>query len=160
MIHSSSSSLPFYGSCLSFHISSLRAPVASVQFLLSTTEVAPSGGQNDVVSLVERRQPGDLCMYVCVRACMCSPVDGVWSEWAAWSNCKHPYKDTNIQCKTIRGLQRRDRSCLRPLHNGRICNGTELLETRRCYDISGCQREDSTRTQPRAHSHTHTCRLS
>lgn len=83
---------------------------------------------------------------MCVRVPL---VDGVWAEWAAWSGCTHPYKkDTDIRCQTIRGLQRRERYCLEPRHNGKICSGIDLVETRRCYDVSGCEREDC------AHTHT------
>lgn len=81
---------------------------------------------------------------MCVRLL----VDGVWGEWAAWSDCKHPSKDIKIRCEPYRGIQRRERYCLSPQHNGKICSGADLLESRRCYDVTGCTREDG------AHIHT------
>ncbi|XP_070704685.1 properdin-like [Pempheris klunzingeri] len=66
------------------------------------------------------------------------PVDGVWSEWAPWKQCKYPFGDRIIRCKQLGGIQRRERQCLHRAHNGSICSGDDLTETRVCYDVSSC----------------------
>lgn len=42
------------------------------------------------------------------------PVDGLWSEWAAWSNCT----------RDCRGVVVRQRECLPPQNGGRHCTET------------------------------------
>ncbi|KAM7387571.1 hypothetical protein PAMA_009948 [Pampus argenteus] len=66
------------------------------------------------------------------------PVDGVWSEWTAWSECKYPFSKHDIRCKELGGSQNRERYCLHRAHNGSICSGDNLIQTRVCYDVSGC----------------------
>lgn len=75
-------------------------------------------------------------------------VDGMWSEWAPWSPCKHPFSQRNIRCQQMGGSQSRDRQCLHRAHNGSICNGSALTETQVCYDVSQCSGE--------RHANTHT----
>lgn len=70
---------------------------------------------------------------------MLCAVDGVWSDWSPWGKCAHVFKPaTNIRCKTIRGSQSRERLCLHQDHNGTICPGDTLLESRVCYDVQSC----------------------
>ncbi|XP_071370239.1 properdin-like, partial [Centroberyx affinis] len=66
------------------------------------------------------------------------PVDGVWSDWSPWGQCKHPISTRDIRCKTLGGSQIRDRRCLHRAHNGSICPGDGLTERRVCYDITSC----------------------
>ncbi|XP_068191930.1 properdin-like isoform X2 [Antennarius striatus] len=67
------------------------------------------------------------------------PVDGVWSEWSPWKACEHPFrKTTKIRCTQLGGSQVRERICLHNDHNGTICEGNTLSETRGCYDVHRC----------------------
>ncbi|CAI5789335.1 SCO-spondin [Podarcis lilfordi] len=59
------------------------------------------------------------------------PVDGVWSEWATWSNCT----------QDCRGVVVRRRECLPSQNGGRHC--TEMPEAlTSSIEIELCQRED------------------
>ncbi|KAL4622608.1 properdin [Arapaima gigas] len=64
------------------------------------------------------------------------PVDGQWSEWGPWENCKRSGK--NIQCKYSAGMQRRVRTCLYRDFNGKACEG-DIMDSRVCYNIEGCK---------------------
>ncbi|XP_066500265.1 properdin-like [Hoplias malabaricus] len=64
------------------------------------------------------------------------PVDGHWSEWASWTNCKSP-NDRSITCRNRQGTQRRERDCLGTDYDGEACPG-EGVEHRTCYDITDC----------------------
>ncbi|KAM9346607.1 properdin-like [Symphorus nematophorus] len=66
------------------------------------------------------------------------PVDGMWSEWSSWQECRHPFRKDGIRCKRLGGSQIRDRQCLHRAHNGSICNGDSLTERRVCYDVTRC----------------------
>ncbi|XP_053195025.1 properdin-like [Scomber japonicus] len=74
---------------------------------------------------------------ICTTNVHC-PVDGVWSEWSSWSQCKSPFPNKVIKCKQLPGSQTRDRQCLHRAHNGSICSGEGLTDRRYCYDITGC----------------------
>ncbi|XP_060137056.1 SCO-spondin-like [Zootoca vivipara] len=63
------------------------------------------------------------------------PVDGVWSEWATWSNCT----------QDCRGVVVRRRECLPSQNGGRHC--TEMPEAlTSSIEIELCQREDCANT--------------
>ncbi|CAL8271243.1 unnamed protein product [Lota lota] len=64
------------------------------------------------------------------------PVDGVWSEWSDWTACKGSRGP--ITCRTIRGSQARNRSCLQKDFGGALCPIGALSERRGCYDINKC----------------------
>ncbi|XP_031162820.1 properdin [Sander lucioperca] len=66
------------------------------------------------------------------------PVDGMWSQWSPWNPCKYPFGGRDIRCKQIGGRQARERQCLHRAHNGSICSGGALTETRVCYDVDKC----------------------
>ncbi|XP_044187663.1 properdin-like isoform X1 [Thunnus albacares] len=66
------------------------------------------------------------------------PVDGVWSEWSAWSKCRYPFSERDINCKQVGGTQSRERECLHRAHNGTICDDVGLTDRRVCYDVNGC----------------------
>ncbi|XP_026179920.1 properdin-like isoform X2 [Mastacembelus armatus] len=74
---------------------------------------------------------------ICTTSVHC-PVDGMWSEWSQWNTCKFPFGERNINCKQLGGRQTRQRECLYRAHNGSICTGESLTETRVCYDVNGC----------------------
>ncbi|XP_035471695.2 properdin isoform X2 [Scophthalmus maximus] len=74
---------------------------------------------------------------ICVTNVHC-PVDGVWSEWSPWNPCKYPFGGRDIRCKELGGRQTRQRQCLHQAHNGSICSGDSLMDTRACYDVSNC----------------------
>lgn len=92
---------------------------------------APSHGGQSCEGATQRTR-------ICHTNVSC-PVDGVWSEWSTWSKCKYPHNDRDIRCKLNRGLQKHERRCLVPQHNGRICSGSLLSEARVCYDVHGCK---------------------
>ncbi|XP_010796115.1 properdin, partial [Notothenia coriiceps] len=66
------------------------------------------------------------------------PVDGLWSQWSQWAPCRDPFRGKDIRCLHIGGSQSRERSCLHRAHNGSICSGEALTETRVCYDVDKC----------------------
>ncbi|XP_030264561.1 properdin-like isoform X2 [Sparus aurata] len=80
----------------------------------------------------ERRQTN-----ICTTNVHC-PVDGMWSQWSPWKPCTHPFRDKSINCQLIGGKQTRERECLHQAHNGSICSGEALTETRVCYDVNRC----------------------
>ncbi|KAK3592034.1 hypothetical protein CHS0354_019289 [Potamilus streckersoni] len=55
------------------------------------------------------------------------PIDGVWTEWAAWSEC-------SVTCAN--GTRWRDRNCTGPFHGGQNCTGNfyeeEICVTKSC----------------------------
>ncbi|KAK2175546.1 hypothetical protein NP493_723g02011 [Ridgeia piscesae] len=55
------------------------------------------------------------------------PVDGVWDEWTAWSQC-------DVTCGP--GEETRNRTCVEPLYGGTDCDGNST-ETRAC-DAGAC----------------------
>lgn len=67
-------------------------------------------------------------------------VDGVWSSWSDWTQCAFPFGARVIRCKQLRGSQKRIRECLHRAHNGSICSGDQLSQTRVCYNVNGCYR--------------------
>lgn len=67
-------------------------------------------------------------------------VDGVWSSWTEWSQCKSPFGGRVISCLEVRGSQKRIRECLYRNHNGSICSGDQLSQIRVCYDVNLCYR--------------------
>lgn len=70
-----------------------------------------------------------------VRLCA---VDGVWSRWSEWSDCKSPFGQRDVRCKEQRGMQRRRRECLHQAHNGSICIGEQQSQTQACYNVNQC----------------------
>ncbi|XP_018516956.1 properdin [Lates calcarifer] len=74
---------------------------------------------------------------ICTTNIHC-PVDGVWSEWSPWNQCKFPFGGRDIRCKQLGGIQTRERECLHRAHNGSICSGDGLTDRRVCYDVSNC----------------------
>ncbi|CAF90479.1 unnamed protein product [Tetraodon nigroviridis] len=66
------------------------------------------------------------------------PVDGAWSPWSEWSQCKSPFGQRDVRCKQQRGSQKRRRECLYRAHNGSICSGELQSQTRACYDVNRC----------------------
>ncbi|XP_040047304.1 properdin [Gasterosteus aculeatus] len=75
---------------------------------------------------------------ICLTNTHC-PVDGVWSDWSPWGKCTSPFPNRVIRCsKTGGGSQSRERRCLHQAHNGSICDGDGLTDTRVCYDVSAC----------------------
>lgn len=82
------------------------------------------------------------------RTVVCStnihcPVDGIWSEWTEWQLCTPPWKQV-IRCRPSRaGSQTRERTCLHQAHNGSICRGVGLSQSRLCHDITGCELKGS-----------------
>uniref|UniRef100_UPI0037E7C647 properdin-like n=1 Tax=Semicossyphus pulcher TaxID=241346 RepID=UPI0037E7C647 len=66
------------------------------------------------------------------------PVDGVWSGWSTWNQCKYPFGSKNIRCQQLGGSQIRERQCLHRDHNGTMCSEGDLTERRVCYDVSNC----------------------
>ncbi|KAL6102345.1 cfp [Pungitius sinensis] len=74
---------------------------------------------------------------ICLTNTHC-PVDGVWSEWSRWGPCGSPFPERDIRCKQTGGSQSRERLCLHRVHNGSICTGDTLTESRVCYDVDGC----------------------
>ncbi|PWA30115.1 hypothetical protein CCH79_00009766 [Gambusia affinis] len=69
------------------------------------------------------------------------PVDGVWSEWSAWSACTSPWGGRDIRCKPIGGKQTRNRKCQHRAHNGSICTDGKLTDTRVCYNVDNCDKK-------------------
>ncbi|XP_029014444.1 properdin-like [Betta splendens] len=65
------------------------------------------------------------------------PVNGVWSDWSPWGKCANVFRKV-ITCKQLGGSQTRERECLHQAHNGTICPGDYLTESRVCYDVGGC----------------------
>ncbi|KAJ8411993.1 hypothetical protein AAFF_G00142600 [Aldrovandia affinis] len=80
--------------------------------------------------------PGDNTASLLCNTTLDCPVDGQWSEWSAWSECKRTGKD--IRCSTYSaGRQTRDRSCEHRKWNGSFCIG-KISETRPCSNIDRC----------------------
>lgn len=65
------------------------------------------------------------------------PVDGSWSDWSSWGECKHPF-GRNIQCKPYFGRQTRERFCRHRAHGGAICSGDHLTDRRNCFLVDRC----------------------
>ncbi|XP_019124378.1 properdin [Larimichthys crocea] len=82
--------------------------------------------------------PGEGRRTTICRTNVHCPVDGMWSEWSAWSKCEYPFSKKDISCKTVRGRQTRSHECLHRAHNGSICSGHGLTETRACYNVDKC----------------------
>ena len=51
------------------------------------------------------------------ETCMCVSVDGEWNAWLQWQQC-------NVTCGG--GSQRRNRTCVQPLHGGAECPGSDV----------------------------------
>ncbi|XP_068458060.1 properdin-like [Clinocottus analis] len=66
------------------------------------------------------------------------PVHGQWSDWSSWGGCKYPFGVRDIRCQRLGGFQGRERRCLHRAHNGSVCSGTALVESRVCYDVNQC----------------------
>ncbi|KAJ8359231.1 hypothetical protein SKAU_G00157560 [Synaphobranchus kaupii] len=81
--------------------------------------------------------PGDsISTLICNTHIHC-PVNGQWSEWGEWSQCKRAGK--TITCKQYsQGIQRRWRTCEHMNWDGAVCPGS-IEEHRLCYDIENCR---------------------
>ncbi|XP_028669475.2 properdin-like isoform X1 [Erpetoichthys calabaricus] len=67
------------------------------------------------------------------------PVDGRWTEWEEWSDCKR-HGRRNISCSATAGMQSRTRSCVGREFEGDFCDG-DSSDNRGCYNIEGCSME-------------------
>ncbi|XP_064778941.1 properdin-like [Oncorhynchus masou masou] len=63
------------------------------------------------------------------------PVDGQWSQWGRWEECKS--NRGKIRCRKIGGQQRRQRWCEHTGFDGKTCDG-KITDYRACYDINLC----------------------
>ena len=59
------------------------------------------------------------CDHSCMKQNFLSPVDGVWYNWAEWSEC-------SVTCGG--GTTRRTRECEPPQYNGVDCMGSSEEE--------------------------------
>ncbi|KAG1933061.1 properdin-like [Pimephales promelas] len=64
------------------------------------------------------------------------PIDGMWTEWSEWGQCKSP-STRNINCRNRDGTRRRERVCDGRKYEGNFCDG-EIIQHGSCYDIDGC----------------------
>ncbi|XP_072285436.1 properdin [Pyxicephalus adspersus] len=64
------------------------------------------------------------------------PIDGSWTDWDEWSECKRLSGDA-VKCSSRAALQYRKRHCVGTDHEGKWCEG-EARESRSCYNIDGC----------------------
>ncbi|XP_072537902.1 properdin-like [Salminus brasiliensis] len=78
----------------------------------------------------------DTKMTLCSTNINC-PVDGHWSEWGEWSECKPPSSSKTITCRNRQGSWKRLRSCLGRKYGGLPCPG-EMVDLGTCYQIQGC----------------------
>ncbi|XP_071320758.1 properdin-like [Trachinotus anak] len=74
---------------------------------------------------------------ICTTKVHC-PVNGVWSEWSPWSQCKFPTGSKSITCKRHGGSQFQERQCLHQAHGGAICEEDRLTKRQVCYDVHNC----------------------
>ncbi|KAK7135867.1 hypothetical protein R3I94_014519 [Phoxinus phoxinus] len=64
------------------------------------------------------------------------PIDGMWTEWSKWEECKQPSTRV-IRCKKRLGKRRSTRDCDGREYGGKFCDG-EIVQHGICYDIGGC----------------------
>ncbi|KAL1021140.1 hypothetical protein UPYG_G00009320 [Umbra pygmaea] len=109
----------------------------------SSCSVTCGVGVNEMLRYCDNPAPrhgGLFCSGANRRTTICNtkkhcPVDGRWSEWGSWEECKS--NRGNINCKPYGGQQRRQRWCEHTSFNGTACDG-KITEYRPCYDIKFC----------------------
>lgn len=84
---------------------------------------------------------GRYCTGSPTRNTMCNtqepcPIDGTWTNWEEWSECKRLSADL-VKCKQRVALQHRKRQCVGARFEGKWCEG-EARESRSCYNVDGC----------------------
>uniref|UniRef100_A0A671W656 Properdin-like n=1 Tax=Sparus aurata TaxID=8175 RepID=A0A671W656_SPAAU len=119
-----------WGSWSSFSSCPVTCGVGLQESIRLCDSPAPKHGGRSCTG--ERRQTN-----ICTTNVHC-PVDGMWSQWSEWNPCTHPYSGKSINCQQIGGKQTRERECLHRAHNGSICSGDALTESRVCYDVNRC----------------------
>ncbi|XP_076098251.1 SCO-spondin-like [Mytilus galloprovincialis] len=84
------------------------------------------GGRNRTRECNEAMHGGGDCIGVSSQTESCNthncPVDGVWLEWAGWTDC-------SLSCAM--GWQSRNRTCLGPFYGGDNCTG-DISEVQNC----------------------------
>ncbi|CAI9536260.1 unnamed protein product, partial [Staurois parvus] len=85
---------------------------------------------------------GNYCLGSPTRHIICNtgepcPIDGTWTDWNEWTECKRLTKDL-VRCKQKVALQQRKRQCVGTRFEGKWCEG-EARESRKCYNVDKCK---------------------
>ncbi|KAM5145488.1 properdin [Mantella aurantiaca] len=107
---------------------SVTCGVGRVEQKRSCDSPAPKYGGNFCVGSSTRHR-------ICNTKVAC-PIDGAWSNWEEWSECKRLNNEL-VRCKSRAALQHRKRQCDGTQHGGKWCEG-ESRESRSCYNAQGC----------------------